>query len=145
MSYTVRPLDASTWDAFAELVERNNGVFGGCWCIGYHLQPGERGTINYRDAKEARVRSGHAPGRRLKGRWIRSPKQAAARSSLRPALSVRCLRRLDFGGIERLAEGTYLLTPGEKEECHHKYARREPRQGYPGRIADRCGRTGHER
>jgi GNAT superfamily N-acetyltransferase len=60
MSYTVRPLDASTWDAFAELVERNNGVFGGCWCIGYHLQPGERGTINYRDAKEARVRGGHA-------------------------------------------------------------------------------------
>jgi hypothetical protein len=28
--YTVRPLDASTWDAFAELVERNGGVMGGC-------------------------------------------------------------------------------------------------------------------
>jgi len=36
MSYTVRPLGASTWDAFAELVERNNGVFGGCWCMGFH-------------------------------------------------------------------------------------------------------------
>ena len=36
MPYTVRPLDASTWDAFAELVERNNGVFGGCWCLGFH-------------------------------------------------------------------------------------------------------------
>jgi hypothetical protein len=24
-SYETRPLDASTWDAFAELVERNNG------------------------------------------------------------------------------------------------------------------------
>ena len=34
-SYTVRPLDASTWDAFAELVERNGGVFGGCWCMGH--------------------------------------------------------------------------------------------------------------
>jgi hypothetical protein len=34
MSYTIRPLDASTWAAFAELVERNNGIFGGCWCIG---------------------------------------------------------------------------------------------------------------
>lgn len=34
---TVRALDASTWDLFAELVERNNGVFGGCWCIGIHL------------------------------------------------------------------------------------------------------------
>src|SRR5712691_8824666 len=29
MSCTIRPLDASTWDAFAELVERNNGIFGG--------------------------------------------------------------------------------------------------------------------
>jgi hypothetical protein len=28
MSYTIRPLDASTPDAFAKLVERNNGIFG---------------------------------------------------------------------------------------------------------------------
>ena len=34
-SYKTRPLDASTWDAFAELVERN-GVYGGCWCIAHH-------------------------------------------------------------------------------------------------------------
>lgn len=59
MSYTVRPLDASTWDAFAELVERNNGIFGGCWCISYHLTPGEKGT-DYRAGKEARVRDGRA-------------------------------------------------------------------------------------
>ena len=36
MRYTIRPLDASTWAAFAELVERNNGIFGGCWCIAFH-------------------------------------------------------------------------------------------------------------
>jgi hypothetical protein len=30
--YVVKPLDAQTWDAFARLVERHNGVFGGCWC-----------------------------------------------------------------------------------------------------------------
>ena len=59
MSYTTRPLDASTWDAFAELVERNDGIFGGCWCIAYHLQPGEKGT-DYHAAKEARVRDGRA-------------------------------------------------------------------------------------
>ncbi len=59
MSYTARPLDASTWDAFAELVERNNGVFGGCWCIGFHLQPGEK-EPDHRGAKEARVREGRA-------------------------------------------------------------------------------------
>jgi GNAT superfamily N-acetyltransferase len=34
MPLTTHPLDSSTWSAFAELVERNNGVFGGCWCMG---------------------------------------------------------------------------------------------------------------
>jgi hypothetical protein len=24
------------WAAFAELVERNNGIYGGCWCMAYH-------------------------------------------------------------------------------------------------------------
>lgn len=59
MSYTIRPLDASTWAAFAELVERNNGIFGGCWCIGYHPESGQRG-INHRAVKEDRVRTGRA-------------------------------------------------------------------------------------
>lgn len=26
----------STWDAFAVLVEANGGIFGGCWCMGFH-------------------------------------------------------------------------------------------------------------
>ena len=34
--YTIRPFNESTWDAFAALVEANNGVFGGCWCMGFH-------------------------------------------------------------------------------------------------------------
>ena len=34
--YDVAPLDESTWPAFAALVEANNGIFGGCWCIGFH-------------------------------------------------------------------------------------------------------------
>jgi GNAT superfamily N-acetyltransferase len=34
--YTVKALDGSTWDAFAVLVELNGGVFGGCWCMGFH-------------------------------------------------------------------------------------------------------------
>ena len=40
--YVVRPLDASTWDAFARLVERHNGVFGGCWCTWFHTFHGEK-------------------------------------------------------------------------------------------------------
>jgi len=34
--YTIKALDETTWGAFATLVERNNGVFGGCWCMGFH-------------------------------------------------------------------------------------------------------------
>jgi GNAT superfamily N-acetyltransferase len=59
MAYVARPLDASTWDAFADLVERNNGIFGGCWCIGFHPEGGVRGT-DHRAAKEERVRTGRA-------------------------------------------------------------------------------------
>jgi GNAT superfamily N-acetyltransferase len=55
----VRPLDAETWDAFAELLERNNGVFGGCWCLGFHPEGGQRGA-GRRAAKEERVRTGRA-------------------------------------------------------------------------------------
>lgn len=58
MAFTVRPLDASTWGLFAELVERNNGIFGGCWCIGFHPERNE--PVDHRAAKEARVRSGNA-------------------------------------------------------------------------------------
>lgn len=41
--YTVKPLRADTWDAFAQLVERHNGVWGGCWCLAYHPKFPERG------------------------------------------------------------------------------------------------------
>ncbi|MDT0164858.1 GNAT family N-acetyltransferase [Actinotalea sp. AC32] len=57
--YSVRLLDASTWDVFAELVERNNGIFGGCWCLGWHPEGRERG-ISRREVKEERVRTGGA-------------------------------------------------------------------------------------
>ena len=57
--YSVLPLDASSWDRFADLVARNNGIYGGCWCIGYHPECGQRG-ISHRAVKEARVKSGRA-------------------------------------------------------------------------------------
>ncbi len=58
-SYTIAELNAATWHLFAELVERNNGIYGGCWCIGYHPECGRR-DIDHRTVKEERVRSGHA-------------------------------------------------------------------------------------
>jgi len=59
MALTVTELNASSWDAFAELVERNNGIFGGCWCTGFHPEGKERG-IDRRAVKEQRVRCGAA-------------------------------------------------------------------------------------
>jgi len=58
-TFTVGQLDDSTWDAFADLVERNGGIFGGCWCIGWHPECGQRG-ISYRAVKEERVRTDSA-------------------------------------------------------------------------------------
>jgi GNAT superfamily N-acetyltransferase len=55
-------LDESTWPAFAELVERNNGVFGGCWCMGFHPEGVGKETtpeLN-RERKLERVRAGTA-------------------------------------------------------------------------------------
>ncbi|MGN6609909.1 MAG: GNAT family N-acetyltransferase [Jatrophihabitans sp.] len=55
--YTIRPLDETTWDAFAELVEANGGIFGGCWCMGFHVK-GPPGSGDHRVQKLARVRAG---------------------------------------------------------------------------------------
>jgi hypothetical protein len=61
-TYTVKALDESTWASFAALVERNNGVFGGCWCMGFHPDDAGKGAppaLN-RERKLARVRAGRA-------------------------------------------------------------------------------------
>lgn len=34
--FTTRLLTEDTWPDFAQLVETNNGVWGGCWCMGFH-------------------------------------------------------------------------------------------------------------
>jgi len=34
--YTIKPLGPDTWEAFAQLAERHNGVWGGCWCTWFH-------------------------------------------------------------------------------------------------------------
>jgi len=61
-AYTVAALDESIWAAFAGLVERNNGVFGGCWCMGFHPEGvGKETTAGLnRERKLERVRAGAA-------------------------------------------------------------------------------------
>jgi hypothetical protein len=34
-----KPLTPATWPAYAAMVGRNNGLFGGCWCTWFHLLP----------------------------------------------------------------------------------------------------------
>jgi len=61
-TYTVKALDQSTWPAFAALVERNNGVFGGCWCMGFHAEGVGKDTTAAQNCKRKheRVRAGTA-------------------------------------------------------------------------------------
>ena len=61
-AYAVKALDGSTWAAFAALVERNNGIFGGCWCLGFHPEGGDRQATaaHNRDRKLERVKAGSA-------------------------------------------------------------------------------------
>jgi len=53
---SVRPLDVDTWPAFARLAEAINGVWGGCWCMGFHAKVGKgRTSAQNRADKEQRV------------------------------------------------------------------------------------------
>src|SRR5580765_2891485 len=52
-SYRIEPLSPQTWDAFAHLAERHNGVWGGCWCTWFHCYPDppERKALGNREIK----------------------------------------------------------------------------------------------
>ena len=50
-----KPLTPETWADFAALVEANNGVWGGCWCIGFHPDGFQETREGNRDAKRAHV------------------------------------------------------------------------------------------
>jgi hypothetical protein len=55
----VRSLEPDTWPAFARLVEANNGVWGGCWCMGFHVRLGRGRTPEQNRAeKQQRVLEG---------------------------------------------------------------------------------------
>jgi GNAT superfamily N-acetyltransferase len=60
--YTIRPLRRDTWDAFARLAERHNGVWNGCWCTWFHPACAEKrqGAEGNRALKERLVNEGRA-------------------------------------------------------------------------------------
>ncbi len=61
-SFSVRPLDETTWPDFARLVEKHNGVWGGCWCMAFHPEGVGRSKTpeQNRSEKERRVREARA-------------------------------------------------------------------------------------
>jgi hypothetical protein len=60
--YVVKPLVPETWEAFARLAERHNGVFGGCWCTWFHTFSSEKtySAENNRALKQQLVNEGRA-------------------------------------------------------------------------------------
>ena len=100
--YVVKPLSVDTWDAFARLVERHNGVFGGCWCTWFHTFHAEKTftaegnhTLKERLVKEDRATlpSSSTATRPLPGLSTALPRNCrtstTARSTRRP--STGCL------------------------------------------------------
>lgn len=61
--YVVRPLEDKTWEAFARLVEKHNGVWGGCWCTWFHAERYDKEAAAAEGAKAMKqrlVREGRA-------------------------------------------------------------------------------------
>jgi GNAT superfamily N-acetyltransferase len=60
--HRIEPLTPQTWDAFADLAERHNGVWGGCWCTWFHLYPDppERKALGHREFKRRLVEDDRA-------------------------------------------------------------------------------------
>jgi GNAT superfamily N-acetyltransferase len=60
--YLIKPLGPDTWDSFAGLAQRHNGVWNGCWCTWFHPATPERGQTaeGNRAIKERLVNEGRA-------------------------------------------------------------------------------------
>jgi hypothetical protein len=89
---TIRPLTLETWEPYAALIARHDGVWGGCWCMGFHAEGVGKGhtAAGNRAAKLARVE---------------------AEAALRGALAL--IRAAGGGTVEAMPEdATGRKTPG---------------------------------
>ena len=128
--YTTRALDASTWDAFAELVERNNGVYGGCWCIVHHLEY-QRGVSDPRTLKEELVRTGRAHAALVFDEddvaqgWCQygSPTELGLKHSREYA---KTHRRPRNGGSPASSSTSGIVAKGSREQGSRARSRRSP-------------------
>lgn len=57
--FAVRELEPRTWPDFARVVEKHNGVWGGCWCVAFHLKREEekKWSGKHRQLKKKLVRA----------------------------------------------------------------------------------------
>lgn len=57
---SIRALDTETWVDFERLVQKHNGVWGGCWCTAFHPKSPERGNSaeHTKSYKERLVKEG---------------------------------------------------------------------------------------
>jgi GNAT superfamily N-acetyltransferase len=60
--YEIRPLSSETWPAYADLIAKHNGVFGGCWDTWFHtlLKDDDRTSESNRELKCRLVEEGRA-------------------------------------------------------------------------------------
>jgi GNAT superfamily N-acetyltransferase len=61
--HPIKALGPDTWDAFAALAEKHNGVWGGCFCTWFHPRRKDEGLLDVeagRPYKELLVREGRA-------------------------------------------------------------------------------------
>lgn len=60
--FIVKYLNEDNWPDFERLVEKHNGIWGGCWCMSFHSEgvgPAKTAAQN-RSEKEGRVHEGRA-------------------------------------------------------------------------------------
>jgi hypothetical protein len=57
--FLVRELGTETWPDFARVMEKHNGVWGGCWCVAFHPKSDEpnQTSASNRGYKERLVRA----------------------------------------------------------------------------------------
>ena len=56
--YRIQRLDEATWPAFEALVDKHNGIFGGCWCMWFQPDADRQGHGGGRAAKHRLVVQG---------------------------------------------------------------------------------------
>lgn len=59
MAFEIRELGSATWPDFVRIMEKHDGVWGGCWCVEFHLQRGDKKDmgLSRRALKEKLVRA----------------------------------------------------------------------------------------